>query len=65
MGWLLSLILIFTINKQSFGWTIQFHFPAAFLGLAGLAIFVVTLLAGLYPARVAAQFQPAEVIAIE
>ncbi|MBI3933144.1 MAG: ABC transporter permease [Acidobacteria bacterium] len=65
MGWLLSLILIFTINKQSFGWTIQFHLPALFLTLAGLAIFFVTILAGLYPARVAARFHPAEVIAIE
>src|SRR5581483_9409404 len=25
LGTLLSLILIFVINKQSFGWTIQFH----------------------------------------
>jgi putative ABC transport system permease protein len=65
MGWLLSLLLIYTIQKQSFGWTIQFHFPAQFLALAGLAIFLVTVLAGLYPARVAAQFHPAEVIAIE
>ena len=65
MGWLLSLILIFTINKQSFGWTIQFHVPTLFLSLAGLAIFCVTILAGLYPARVAARFHPAEVIAIE
>src|SRR5262249_5686401 len=52
MGWLLSLLLICTIQKQSFGWTIQFHFPTAFLLLAGLAIFLVTVIAGLYPARV-------------
>ena len=65
MGWLLSLILIYNINKQSFGWTIQLHFPAQFLALAGFAIFTLTLLAGLYPARVAARFHPAEVIAIE
>ena len=65
MGWLLSLILIFTINKQSFGWTIQFHVPALFLSLASLAIFCVTILSGLYPARVAARFRPAQVIAIE
>jgi len=65
MGLLLSLILIFTVNKQSFGWTIQFSYPTTFLLLSGLAIWVVTILAGLYPARVAARFVPAEVIAIE
>jgi putative ABC transport system permease protein len=65
MGLVLSLILIFVINKQSFGWTIQFHLPAAFLSASSLAIFFVAILAGLYPARVAARFRPAEVIAIE
>lgn len=65
MGWLLSLLLIFTINKQSFGWTIQFHLPMLFLTIASLAILLVTILAGLFPARVAARFRPAEVIAIE
>ena len=65
MGLLLSVILIFTINKQSFGWTIQFSLPGTFLALASLAILTVTVLAGLYPARVAARFRPAEVIAIE
>ena len=65
MGLLLSLILIYTVNKQSFGWTIQFSYPTTFLLLSGLAIWMVSILAGLYPARVAARFKPAEVIAIE
>lgn len=65
MGLLLSLILIYTVNKQSFGWTIQFSYPGIFLALSGLAIWLVSILAGLYPARVAARFKPAEVIAIE
>jgi putative ABC transport system permease protein len=65
MGLLLSLILIYTVNRQSFGWTIQFSYPAAFLAVSGLAIWLVSILAALYPARVAARFQPAEVIAIE
>ena len=29
LGVVLSLVLIFVINKQSFGWTIQFHWPVA------------------------------------
>jgi putative ABC transport system permease protein len=65
MGWLLSLILIFTINKQSFGWTIQLAYPVAFLTAAGLAILATTVLAGLYPARVAGRFRPAEAIAAD
>ncbi len=65
MGLLLSLILIYTVNKQSFGWTIQFSYPVLFLAVSGLAIWLVAIVAALYPARVAARFQPAEVIAIE
>jgi putative ABC transport system permease protein len=65
MGLLLSLILIFVINKQSFGWTIQFYYPGKFLAFSGLAIWAVTVAAGLYPARIAARFDPAEVIRIE
>ncbi len=29
LGYLLSLILIYVINKQSFGWTIRFHWPVS------------------------------------
>jgi putative ABC transport system permease protein len=65
MGLLLSLILIYTVNKQSFGWTIQFSYPVLFLTLSGVAIWLVSIIAALYPARVAARFRPAEVIAIE
>ncbi|MBV9081039.1 MAG: ABC transporter permease [Acidobacteriaceae bacterium] len=62
LGTLLSLILIFVINKQSFGWTIQFHWPVALLLTALSGIYVATLLAGLYPARTATALNPIEVI---
>jgi putative ABC transport system permease protein len=62
LGFALSLVLIFVVNKQSFGWTIQFHPPGALLGGAILLIWCVTVLAGLYPARVAARLNPIEVI---
>ncbi len=65
MGFLLSWVLIFSINVQSFGWTIQFHMPYEFLALAGLAILVTTVAAGLYPARVAGRFDPGAVLAAE
>jgi putative ABC transport system permease protein len=62
LGFALSLILIYVINKQSFGWTIRFHWPVAVL-LAGLTIvYAATVLAGFYPARVAVQLNPLEVI---
>jgi putative ABC transport system permease protein len=50
IGTLLSLILIYVINVQSFGWTIQFSFPTLFLLQSAIAILLVTALAGLYPA---------------
>ena len=62
LGFALSLILIFVINKQSFGWTIQFHWPVAILSGAISLIFVATVLAGFYPARIAVQLNPIEVV---
>ena len=55
VGIVLSLILIYVINVQSFGWTIQFHLPLGFLGQSTVLIAVTTALAGLYPARVASR----------
>ncbi|HSK10954.1 MAG TPA: ABC transporter permease, partial [Vicinamibacterales bacterium] len=62
LGTALSLVLIFVINKQSFGWTIRFHWPAATLLAALVGVYAATLLAGLYPARVATQLNPIEVV---
>ena len=55
VGLLLSLVLIYVINVQSFGWTIQFHLPVAFLVQSSLLMIVATAIAGLYPARRAVQ----------
>jgi putative ABC transport system permease protein len=62
LGVALSLILIYVVNKQSFGWTIQFHWPVAVLTSSLLVIYLATLAAGLYPARIAARLNPIEVI---
>jgi putative ABC transport system permease protein len=62
LGTLLSLILIFVINKQSFGWTIQFHWPIAVLLIALSGIYIATVLAALYPGQVAVRMNPIEVI---
>jgi putative ABC transport system permease protein len=54
MGLALSLVLIGVINPQSFGWTIQFEMPWLFLLQATIAVVAATMIAGLYPARRAA-----------
>jgi putative ABC transport system permease protein len=60
LGMALSLVLIYVVNKQSFGWTIQFHPPALLLAGALLLVWAVTVLAGVYPARFASRLQPGE-----
>lgn len=62
LGLILSLLLVFVINKQSFGWTIQFHGPAAILVGAITVVYGATVLAGLYPARMAERLNPIEAI---
>jgi putative ABC transport system permease protein len=62
LGVLLSLVLIYVINKQSFGWTIQFHWPVAVLLSALTVVYAATVIAGLYPARVATRLNPIEVV---
>jgi putative ABC transport system permease protein len=62
VGLVLSLLLIYVINVQSFGWTIQFHLPVAFLIQSSILMVAATALAGLYPARRAVRLtmKPAE-----
>lgn len=50
VGLALSLLLIFVVNVQSFGWTIQFHVPIGFIVQSTVLILTATALAGLYPA---------------
>jgi len=65
LGVALSLVLIYVINRQSFGWTIQFSLPVGFLALATLAIYAVTCLSALFPARQAARIDPVETVLVE
>jgi putative ABC transport system permease protein len=62
LGYFLSLILVFVINKQSFGWTIRFHWPVAVLVGALSVVYAATVVSGLYPARLAVRLNPLEVI---
>jgi putative ABC transport system permease protein len=62
LGYVLSLILIYVINKQSFGWTIRFHWPVAVLAGSITLVYAATILAGIVPARMAVRLNPIEVV---
>ena len=62
LGLVLSVLLIYIMNKQSFGWTIQFHPPYVVLAGALSLIWLATVVAGLYPARVARRLHPIQVV---
>jgi len=53
MGYALSWILIYVINKQSFGWTIAFHTPVRLIAASLSVTFAASLLAGFVPSRLA------------
>jgi putative ABC transport system permease protein len=62
LGFVLSLVLVYVINEQSFGWTIQFHWPVTVLLAALSIVYLATVLSGLYPARIATRLNPIEVV---
>jgi putative ABC transport system permease protein len=62
LGYFLSLVLVFVINKQSFGWTIRFHWPVAVLLGALTVVYLATVISGLYPAWIAVRLDPLEVV---
>jgi putative ABC transport system permease protein len=64
-GVLLALLLIYVINRQAFGWLIELHMPYDFLAEAIALVIVAALLAGIYPARVAARIRTAEAVRAE
>ena len=62
LGFVLSVLLIYVINKQSFGWTIRFTVPYDFIIQTFVLIMATSLASGLIPARMAARTQAPEVI---
>jgi putative ABC transport system permease protein len=64
-GFLLSLLLIYVINKQSFGWTIQFSIPLRSLIESWLVVMLTSIGAGLIPARRAAKMNVVESLRME
>lgn len=65
VGILIALLLIFVINRQAFGWLIELHMPYAFFGEALALVIAAALLAGIYPASVAARIRTADAVRAE
>jgi putative ABC transport system permease protein len=64
-GILLSMVLIYVINKQSFGWTIQFFLVPSVFGQSLALVVVAAFVAGLIPAHTAAKKRVAEAVKLE
>ena len=62
VGLMLAWILVFVINRRSFGWTMDFNVEAAILGQSLALALVAALLAGIYPALRTARANPAEAL---
>jgi putative ABC transport system permease protein len=65
VGVLLALLLIYVINRQAFGWLIELHMPYDFLAEAVVLVVIAALVAGIYPAGVAARIRTSEAVRAE
>ena len=64
-GACLSLILVYIINRQSFGWTLRLTFPTWTVVVNLGLIFLTALAAGIWPARQAARVRLTETLRME
>ncbi len=55
LGFILSLLLIHVINKQSFGWSVQYSIPFDFILQSSTLVILTSILSGIYPAKIAAK----------
>ncbi|HET9029750.1 MAG TPA: FtsX-like permease family protein [Candidatus Aquilonibacter sp.] len=65
LGIALAADLIYVINRQSFGWLIEWQTPGWFYLQAFAMVVVAAVAAAIYPARVAASIQTSEVLRVE
>ena len=65
LGAATSQILLRVIHKQSFGWSVQLHWPWELLATAVGVIVAASVVAGLYPARIGSRLAPVEVLRAE
>ena len=58
-------LLLAVINPQSFGWTVAISVPSGRLAATALLVLAASVLAGIYPGRLAASVDPAAALAEE
>jgi putative ABC transport system permease protein len=62
LGCILATILVYIINKRSFGWTMQFEIMPSILIEAMILSIVAALLAGIYPGYKMSKTSPANAL---
>ena len=65
LGLVMAWVLMFIVNRRSFGWTMQFYFDAEPWITALLLSTTAALIAGLYPALRIARTQPGQALKYE
>ncbi|MBS1996879.1 MAG: FtsX-like permease family protein [Cyanobacteria bacterium SZAS LIN-2] len=55
LGYILSLLLVHVINKQSFGWSVQYSVPFDFIAQSTILVIVTAVLSAVVPAKMAAR----------
>jgi putative ABC transport system permease protein len=65
LGVVLALLLIYVINRQSFGWLIELRWPWAFFAEAIALIVAAAILAALVPSNLAARIRTSEALRTE
>jgi len=58
LGYALAYVLVYVINKRSFGWTLQLDVPGEVLLQAVALAVIAAVLAGIYPAYKMANTSP-------
>ena len=62
LGWIISLILVFIVNPQSFHWSMQLHVPWALLGTVAGALLLAAALTALLAGRLALSGSPVKAV---
>jgi putative ABC transport system permease protein len=62
LGWIISLILVFIVNPQSFHWSMQLHVPWAMLATVAGALLVAAALTALLAGRQALSGSPVKAV---
>lgn len=65
LGIALAADLIYVINRQSFGWLIEWQTPGLFYAEAFSMVVLAAIVAAIYPARVASAIHTSEVLRVE